>query len=921
MFKHVNKLLRGVAIATLLSCVLIPVDAQRPGWGTAANLLNWLFGTEVPAADTTKFYVKNGGDDAKDGLSDANAWKTTAKVNGETFDPGDEILFNKGDTWRETDTVSSSGTVGNHITYGAYGSGDNPRILGSELALDFTAHASVANVWGSSTDLANPATISNGSSVWFEETDGTVTFGDSVDYDAAFLRLIQEHQFTWQNDSIYVYAASDPDIRYSNVEAGQRTRGIYLYGKEYITIDGIDIFYTVSCIDELYPTAGLTGLEVRNCELAFTGEKNGAGYGLHTCYNNAIVEDNVIHHHGRRGFSLINYDDKDISNIVIQDNVFYNSYHTTGVDIETGTEADDSGDIDSIIIRRNHIYNDADWATNTGGIFLQENQGSTGKITSTYIYNNLFENSCNDFVSAENTDTVFIYNNTFYGQSTAIGANLFFVKIDDPDDDCLGWEIKNNIFYQNKDISSSGLTVQNTQDHTEIDVNYNLYYHTYGGGANRNIINANGTAYQMADWETMKSDLGYETNGPVPIDPLIFTDSLNVKYGSSAIDSGLSLASIFIDDYYGVTRSEWNIGGAEIWSYGDTAVSFIASKAAKQDSVNINVTGFISQPENLLLVADEGLDSIGPGGGTILYNGSDTTALQNVTLPFDASTDTAVRFELYHTYHNIQSYFPNTDSAMVDSLTEGYEAEFQAVYDDWTTPPHDTLAVKLNTMVKTWVDGGQWAKLDVMHIYAIHTDGAAESLVDWINPGVQADATNVSATTFTAYEGYTGDGSADYINWNWNPNDDGSNYTQNSASMGGYARLDIDEVGRLFGSRDASQRVILSPRQSNTAYWQINNASEETDASANATGMWIVVRTASDASALYRNGSIVDSDTDASVGLPSVDVYSLSYNSQGSSAQESTNQIAMDFAGGSLTEEDITAITDGFKTYMTSNGK
>jgi len=58
MFKHVNKLLRGVAIATLLSCVLIPVDAQRIGIGAAANLWNRLFGTE---ADTTfeRYYATN----------------------------------------------------------------------------------------------------------------------------------------------------------------------------------------------------------------------------------------------------------------------------------------------------------------------------------------------------------------------------------------------------------------------------------------------------------------------------------------------------------------------------------------------------------------------------------------------------------------------------------------------------------------------------------------------------------------------------------------------------------------------------------------------------------------------------------------------------------------------------------------------
>ena len=46
------------------------------------------------------YYVKNGGDDSADGLTDATAWKTISKVNSETFSPADTICFKRGDTWR-----------------------------------------------------------------------------------------------------------------------------------------------------------------------------------------------------------------------------------------------------------------------------------------------------------------------------------------------------------------------------------------------------------------------------------------------------------------------------------------------------------------------------------------------------------------------------------------------------------------------------------------------------------------------------------------------------------------------------------------------------------------------------------------------------------------------------------------------------
>ncbi len=58
-------------------------------------------------------------------------WKTIAKVNAQTFLPGDSILFKRGDIWNnETITVSSSGNSTAPITYGAYGSGNQPLISG-----------------------------------------------------------------------------------------------------------------------------------------------------------------------------------------------------------------------------------------------------------------------------------------------------------------------------------------------------------------------------------------------------------------------------------------------------------------------------------------------------------------------------------------------------------------------------------------------------------------------------------------------------------------------------------------------------------------------------------------------------------------------------------------------------------------------
>ncbi len=78
------------------------------------------------------YFVKNGGSDAADGLSDANAWENISKVNGFTFAEGDTIQFKRGSTWVGTKLViPRSGASGNVMMFTAYDSGNKPIIDGN----------------------------------------------------------------------------------------------------------------------------------------------------------------------------------------------------------------------------------------------------------------------------------------------------------------------------------------------------------------------------------------------------------------------------------------------------------------------------------------------------------------------------------------------------------------------------------------------------------------------------------------------------------------------------------------------------------------------------------------------------------------------------------------------------------------------
>jgi len=97
------------------------------------------------------YYVKTGGNDRLDGLSDGNAWETLNKIAISSFNAGDTIKLNSGDTWAENLTFPSSGTVGNVITLTNYGTGANPVI--NRLVFTLKHDIAVSNLETNSTGV------------------------------------------------------------------------------------------------------------------------------------------------------------------------------------------------------------------------------------------------------------------------------------------------------------------------------------------------------------------------------------------------------------------------------------------------------------------------------------------------------------------------------------------------------------------------------------------------------------------------------------------------------------------------------------------------------------------------------------------------------------------------------------------------
>jgi hypothetical protein len=102
-------------------------------------------------ARATDYYVDNvSGSDGNAGTSTAAPWASLRKVNGAALLPGDTISFRRGGTWRG-ELVTKGGTQsGGAVTYGAYGTGAKPRLLGS-ASLSNTADwiQTSTNIWTS----------------------------------------------------------------------------------------------------------------------------------------------------------------------------------------------------------------------------------------------------------------------------------------------------------------------------------------------------------------------------------------------------------------------------------------------------------------------------------------------------------------------------------------------------------------------------------------------------------------------------------------------------------------------------------------------------------------------------------------------------------------------------------------------------
>ncbi len=222
-----------------------------------------IFSMASTSWSATYYVDATNGDNGNHGLSETKAWKTIKKVNISNFNPGDSILFKRGEIWKEMLTVPDAGQSGNPIIFGAYGSGNKPIITGKDYISGWDTSSNWSaypnNIWSFSC-TANPRRI------WLS----------GVEYKRAKTIADVDSTSRWyrddKNQTLYVHATSNPANFYSNAEAAYlntaRRSSIKIVEKNYITVQDLDLQGGYNALSIL----GSSYVIIENCNIGlYTG--------------------------------------------------------------------------------------------------------------------------------------------------------------------------------------------------------------------------------------------------------------------------------------------------------------------------------------------------------------------------------------------------------------------------------------------------------------------------------------------------------------------------------------------------------------------------------------------------------------------------------------------------------------------------
>jgi hypothetical protein len=246
----------------------------------ASSLLCALISVPVTASATTYYVSQSAGSDSSNGLTEATAFKTIAKVNAsKIMKAGDSVLLRRGDVWHEQLVVPASGvSTRSRFVIDAYGTGAAPVIDGADAVSGW----SLISAGTYQTRRTTPSYKVFVDALYTQ----TVPLAPAASLTAA---ISTPGSFYSDADTLYVHLAdgSDPAKHTIEVSGTGHQSGIIGSNKSYVTIQNLAIVRTTNSgvafvLDGSNPTGAgpnqyntLTGLTIFN-----TGSKAPMPFGF-----------------------------------------------------------------------------------------------------------------------------------------------------------------------------------------------------------------------------------------------------------------------------------------------------------------------------------------------------------------------------------------------------------------------------------------------------------------------------------------------------------------------------------------------------------------------------------------------------------------------------------------------------------------
>jgi hypothetical protein len=242
-----------------------------------------------------------------------------------------------------------------------------------------------------------------------------------------------------------------------------------------------------------------------------------------------------------------------------------------------------------------------------------------------------------------------------------------------------------------------------------------------------------------------------------------------------------------------------------------------------------------------------------------------------------------------------------------------FEPETKALINAMTAKPDVIRQGYINDLILGLKQDSIFAELDALYIYASHAQQATN--LNWVKPTQSLVTAN--SPVWTLDRGYTGVTSS-YLKLGITPS--GSTKMQlNSNSFGLYVNQVVNEPRDDFGDFNSSvQGIYISVNNANTAAFRNANATARTLVT-DLTNCFLASRRTGAGNYTIQRNAVATAFTDASIVLPTNEIYDLKYDVNGvAGGTGTTKRHAVCFLGSG--NVDLTKMYNRTLTFLSAIG-